>query len=77
MEHDRGEALLAATAVLDALYSKDHTVLKSLIANLRIFAETDEERDMMPDELARAVIERGRVRASPKAKIRRAAAGAE
>lgn len=68
MQHDPTEGIIAAARVLDALYSKNPPALEPLVTVLRTFAETDEERAMAPDELARTVIDRERIRLRQKPK---------
>lgn len=75
MQHDPAAGLLAGTRVLDALYGKDLRTLEHLLATLRSFAESEEERAMEPDEFARMVIERERIRMSQNWKTRRAGGG--
>ena len=62
MWHDPADGILAAVRVLDAIYSKKPRTLEPLMANLRRFAESDEERAMSPDELACTVVNRERLR---------------
>jgi hypothetical protein len=68
VEHHPREGILAATRVLNALYDKKPVTLNDTVAILRTFAVNAEEREMEPDELARTVIERERVRLSQTSK---------